>query len=76
MTGTKIGSLNRRKTMIARLGSEQAYLEWCRALGSKGGKKDRDTPRGFAAMPREKVAAAGRLGGAKSRRKPVDKKKP
>ena len=74
MSGTKAGFKKARQTMIDRHhgGSEERYMEWMRAKGSKGGKTPTKTPKGFAANP-ELARTAGSLGGTISRRKPANK---
>lgn len=66
MPGNKIGGAKAAKTNKAKYGDNfyrdialKAQQAW-----RENGKK----PRGFAAMPKEKVAAAGRAGGARSKR--------
>jgi general stress protein YciG len=44
--------------------------DWYRNIGRLGGAAKNKTPKGFAAMPRERVQAAGRKGGSVSRRGP------
>lgn len=70
MSGTRIGGLKAAKTNITKFG-EDFYVE----LGKKGAESYRERqklgiakPRGFAAMDKEKVRAAGALGGHKSKR--------
>jgi general stress protein YciG len=63
MTGTKAGSQLAKSKVLAR---DPDYFKKIGALGGKAltGNK------GFANMPREKVAEAGRLGGTRSKRPP------
>ena len=61
MGGTIVGGRKAAKTNIKKYG-EDFYSR----IGREGGKKG--TTGGFAAMPREKVQAAGRKGGANSSR--------
>ena len=65
MSGTKAGWLNAKKTMIERMGSEEALHEHFQRIGSLGGKKS--TGGGFAANP-ELASRAGKIGGSISRR--------
>jgi len=53
-----------RRSMIKRLGSEEAYSEWMFNRSSKGGKAK--VPKGFA-INRELAGTAGRIGGSKKR---------
>lgn len=65
MSGTKIGGQKVRDALLKKFGSDY-YVK----MGQKGGKKT--GKKGFALMPREKVAEAGRKGGKnrwKSRQK-------
>lgn len=57
-------------TMLAKLGSEEAITEHYRTIGRKGGLKGAadGAIKGFAAMPYEKRAEAGRKGGRNSSR--------
>ena len=61
MAGTKIGGL---KAKAKNLAKDPYFYKKC---GQKGGSKC--VPKGFARMTPEKVSAAGRKGGAVSRRK-------
>jgi general stress protein YciG len=63
MPGTKEGGIKTRQTNLAKYG-----LDYYQKLGAKGGKVKSDKPKGFAAMPKEKVSAAGKLGGQRSKR--------
>lgn len=65
MPGTKAGSIKRRATMIARLGSEEAYIAHQVKLGRVGGTMSNTG--GFASS-RELAVRAGRMGGLKSRK--------
>lgn len=67
MAGTKRGGKKAAKTNKQRYGKDFYYL-----LGKKGGQTPREEPRGFAAMPTEKVRAAGRKGGTRSLRGPAN----
>lgn len=72
MAGTKEGAKKVRETMIKKYGSEEAWKEHMRGIGSAGGKK-KNPEKGFGSMDKEKVRAAGRLGGSISRRrKPIE----
>lgn len=77
MTQTKAGGLNVRRVMIRKLGSAEAYSEYMRRLGAKGGA--RGTTGGFA-FPllcdcdytedlHKKASCAGALGGRRSKRR-------
>lgn len=46
--------------------------DWYAKMGRLGGMARTKTPKGFAAMPREAVQAAGRKGGAISKRRPKE----
>jgi general stress protein YciG len=72
MPGNKIGASKLRQTMIAKFGSEEAWKEHMRSLGSVGGARTAasGTTKGFALMTPEKRRAAGRKGGRISRRAP------
>jgi len=61
MSGTTEGAAKAKKTILARRGA-QFYAE----IGSKGGKI-KGVKKGFAANP-ERARAAGKVGGARSRR--------
>lgn len=50
-----------RETMIAKLGSEEAYREWHSRNGKKGGSAK--VKKGFAKMTPEKRKAAASKGG-------------
>ena len=54
------------ETMVKRLGSKEAVSKFMSERGSRGGQVS--CPKGFASMPTEKVAAAGRIGGTRSKR--------
>lgn len=63
MGGSKLGGKKAAKT------NKELYGEnYYRILGSKGGQSKDGKPKGFAAMSKEKVKAAGRKGGKTSRR--------
>jgi general stress protein YciG len=55
-----------KTTMIKKLGSEEAVSRFMAERGHTGGSKS--CRKGFAAMPLEKVQAAGKKGGLKSRK--------
>lgn len=55
-----------KEAMIAKLGSEEAYLEYMRKNGSKGGS--RKVPKGFNKWPPAKLRAVGRKGGLRRKR--------
>ncbi len=61
MSGTKIGAAKAKKTNIERHG-----VNFFATIGSNGGKV-KGVKKGFAANP-ERARAAGRKGGARSRR--------
>jgi general stress protein YciG len=65
MAGNKAGGAKAAATNIARYGKNH-YKE----IGKIGGSAPKSRPAGFAAMPREFRVAAGKKGGAVSRRKP------
>ena len=54
------------QTMIYKLGSKEAVQKYMAERGHKGGSVS--CVKGFASMPKEKVQAAGRTGGLKSRK--------
>lgn len=62
MAGTKRGGRKAANTNKAKYGDD-----FYARIGSRGGRKA-GVPKGFAAMPIEKVRAAGRKGGRKSTR--------
>lgn len=64
MAGTKSGGQSAYETNIAKYGAD-----FYRRIGSLGGKKGDPHKRGFAVMSPEKRSAAGRKGGAISRRR-------
>lgn len=66
MVQTKEGGKTLRRTMIRKHGSEEAWKDYLRVIGGKGGSKRGD--KGFALMDKDKVRAAGALGGKISRR--------
>jgi len=55
-----------KMTMLSKLGSEEAVSKFMSERGSRGGQVS--CVKGFASMPTEKVAAAGRIGGTRSKR--------
>lgn len=64
MGGTPEGGQNMRKTMIERFGSEAAWRQWMRGLGSQGGKLGH-----IGGFNSPGVASrAGTIGGKKSKR--------
>jgi len=67
MSQTKEGGKRTRETMIKRYGSEEAWKEHMRRIGSEGGKVRNDN-KGFGGMDKEKVREAGRKGGSISKR--------
>ena len=62
MAGTLEGGRRTRAKLLAK------DPDYYKKLGAKGGSAPTKYPKGFAAMPREKVSAAGKKGGAISRR--------
>lgn len=71
MSGTKAGFIKIRQKLIEKYGSEEAYREHFRTMGSLGGKNGKGTLKGFAASP-ELASKAGRKGGRISKRKKKD----
>lgn len=69
MGGTPAGGKKLKQTLIAKLGGVEAYRAFMSEVGTKGGKAVHTKPRGFAAMPRERVSEYGKQGGAMSKRK-------
>jgi uncharacterized protein len=67
MANTKAGGKTVRETMIKKYGSEEAYKEHMRSIGSKGGKLGVNG--GFAAATPEQVRKWGAKGGRISRRR-------
>ena len=65
---TKAGSKKYRQAMIIKHGSEEAYKAYMRSLGSKGGKTKTLTPKGFAAMDKDRLQKVSSKGGSKSKR--------
>lgn len=57
-----------RETMQQKYGGADGVHNMMRIIGSKGGQAVNEKPKGFAAMDKEKVRAAGRKGGKVSRR--------
>lgn len=51
-----------RQTMIKKYGSEEAWRQFMRENGKRGGKAPKTTPSGFAAMTPEQRREAGRKG--------------
>lgn len=68
MSGTLAGG---RKASITNKSKNPNFYREIGAIGGKKGKAD-GTIKGFAAMPREKRVAAGRLGGSISTRRKSD----
>ncbi len=66
MAGTKAGGLKARETNLRNHGQD-----FYKRIGSRGGKWRGN--KGFAAIPTEKVRAAGAKGGSISRRGPAKK---
>lgn len=66
MAGTKAGAIKLRETMIKKYGSEEAWREHMKAVGSKGGKHIHPN-KGFA-HPSARPDLAGRRGGQISRK--------
>ena len=56
-----------KATMIAKFGSEEAWKEYQRELGSAGGKAK--VPKGFALMSRKEHIRVSKKGGSVIRRK-------
>ena len=65
---TKIGAQKYKERLIQELGSEEAYKAYMRSLGSKGGKTKTLTPKGFAAMDKDRLQKVSSKGGSKSKR--------
>lgn len=63
MAQTAEGAKKFKERMIAKFGSEEAWREYMRQVGRKGGKAKKTAPSGFAAMTPEQRADAGRRGG-------------
>jgi general stress protein YciG len=61
----------RKQTLIKRLGSEEAYIEYMRTIGRKGGKVGGMT--GFA-LDTELARKAGRIGGLNGKGKTKPRK--
>lgn len=76
MGGTKAGFQKARQTMINKKfnGDEQAYIEWCRQRGARGGQNGNTG--GFASQiigsdgltGKQRAEVAGAIGGKKSKR--------
>lgn len=64
---TAQGGKKLRETMIKKHGSEQAWKEFMRNIGSVGGKKE-GIEKGFSLMSEEKHKKISALGGTNSRR--------
>ena len=54
------------ETMVKRLGSKEEVSKFMSSRGRTGGQVS--CKKGFASMPVEKVAAAGKIGGTRSKR--------
>lgn len=67
MAGSKASGLKAAETIKEKFGDD--YYQNIGAIGGKKGTAD-GTIKGFAAMSPEKRAAAGAIGGSRSRRKP------
>lgn len=61
MSGTKAGGAKIKATMVAKLGSEEAYRQYIIERGAKGGSAK--VPKGTARMSREKHLEISRKGG-------------
>jgi len=80
MAGNRNGGLKIRATMIKKLGSEEAYIEWRKSMGRKGGHKSKGG--GFASdkigkdglTGYERAVEAGKVGGKVPRIKSIDPK--
>lgn len=53
------------RTMVAKFGSEEAYKQYLRDRGRKGGAHK--VPKGFAVLGREHASKAGTIGGKAKR---------
>ena len=67
MSQTKEGIKKTKETMIKRHGSEEAWREYMKGLGSKGGKK-KNPNKGFGSKTPEERREYGRQGGRISKR--------
>ena len=65
MAGSKEAASNMKKTMIAKFGSEERWVEHMKRIGSIGGKKS--GPGGFG-TDRELARRVGSIGGRISKR--------
>ena len=63
MAGTKAGGAKTKATTYLKYGQD-----FYKRIGQLGGSTKTDKPKGFAAMPKSHVSAAGRKGGTNSRR--------
>lgn len=72
MSGTKAGRQKTKDTLIKRLGSEAAYMEYMASISSKGGRTLPTKPRGFATLSQERHHEVSSLGGRNSRSKAQD----
>lgn len=61
MAGTKVGGAKIKETMVAKLGSEEAYRQHIIERGRRGGLKQ--VPKGTARMSKEKHLEISRKGG-------------
>ena len=66
MSGTKAGGLKLRATMIKKFGSEEAWMDYVKERGRRGGSAK--VSKGFGKNP-ELAREAGRLGGMAKRKK-------
>lgn len=67
-----VEALGKHTGELARKANIERYgLDYYQRLGHKGGATPTTKPKGFAA-DRERASWAGRIGGTKSRRKPVE----
>lgn len=65
MSGSKAGGVKLRQTMINKFGSEEAWREWMKENGSKGGKNGTT---GGVAGDSERASILGAKGGKVSKR--------
>jgi len=66
VSGTKAGGLKLRATMIKKFGSEEAWMDYVKERGRRGGSAK--VSKGFGKNP-ELAREAGRLGGMAKRKK-------
>lgn len=72
MAGTREGGLKQIDTNIRKHGSYEAWQEFMRNAGRKGGSAPHSKPRGFASLrvnDPERLKQISKLGGAKGKRK-------